>query len=288
MEYFKLSNGLSVPAIGTGTDKFGREDPNRYDSPLTDDFSQMDSVLEVGYRLFDSALAYGNQDGLGSKLRDCGIPREELFIISKIPNRPPYNENPENIRAAVDLCLKEFKTDYLDMFLIHKAVDTSLEKQGITEMDVETTAALWNTLVELYKEGKFRSVGVSNFNAKHMAQLLEHTDFPPMVNEVRCNPSYPNEETIAFCQERGIQIIAHSPLSFSVSPGVYSVNEDHKAKLVALGEKYGKSWAQVQLRYNYQRGIISIPRSTKPKNQAASLDIFDFELTAEEMDSLRA
>lgn len=287
MNYFTLSNGVKIPAVGTGTDKFGREDPNRYDSPLTGDYSEMDSVLEAGYRMFDSALAYGNQAGLGDKLKSCGIPRSDLFIISKIPNRAPYNESPANIRAAVDQCLNEFKTDYLDLFLIHKAVDTALEKQGITEMNVELTAALWNTLVELYKEGKFRSVGVSNFTATHMSQLLENTDFVPMVNEVRCNPSYPNEEAIAYCQERRIQIIAHSPLSFSVAPGVYDVNDGVKAKLAEIGAKYGKSWAQVQLRYNYQHGIVSIPRSSKPKNQAASLDIFDFGLTAEEMELLK-
>ena len=153
-------------------------------------------------------------------------------------------------------------------------------------MNLEKTLELWHNLTVLYKEGKFRGIGVSNFNVEQLTAFLPECGLVPMVNEIRCNPAMRNTETVAFCKERDIQLIAHSPLSFSVAPGVFAVDEDYKARLAAVGEKYGKSWAQVQLRYNFQNGICSIPRSSKPKNQAANLDIFDFALTAEEMAQL--
>ncbi len=184
MEYFKLRNGIEIPAVGSGTNTFGRAD-DRYESPLNGDFTAMRSAIEVGYRMFDTAMAYGNEDGIGEEIAKSGIPRSEFFIMGKIPNRAPYNSSPENIRRSVEDSLKNLKTDYFDMFLIHKAVD-----------------------------------------------------------------------------------------------------EDYKAKLAAIGEKYGKHWAQVQLRYNFQSGIVSIPKSSNPKNQASNLNIFDFALTDEEMAQL--
>ena len=285
MEYFKLANGNLMPAIGSGTNNFGRADSNEYKSELIGDYSAMESALEVGYRMFDTALAYGNEDGIGDCIVKSGIDRSEFFIMGKIPNRAPYNSTPESIRESVDTSLQRLKTDYFDMFLIHKAVDDAVAKQGGV-MDLTKTLEIWYTLNELYKEGKLRGIGVSNFDKDQMSAFLKECGMPPMVNEVRCNPACRNTEAIAFCKEKGIQPIAHSPLSFSVAPGVFAVDEDYKLKLAGIGEKYGKTWAQVQLRYNYQNGIASIPRSSKKKNQAASLDIFDFTLSDEEMTAL--
>lgn len=285
MEFFKLHNGVMMPAIGSGTNNFGRSDSNNYDSELNGDFSAMDSALEVGYRMFDTAMIYGNEDGIGERLKSSGVPREDFFIMGKIPNQPPYHNDEKSIRESVDASLKNLRLDYFDMFLIHKAVPTAVERQGGT-MNVEKTLELWHHLIDLMKEGKFRAIGISNFTVEHLNLFLPGCDVVPMVNEIRCNPAMRNTETIALCKEKGIQVVAHSPLSFSIAPGVFAVDENYKAKLAAIGEKYGKSWAQVQLRYNFQNGVISIPRSSKKANQAASLDIFDFELTAEEMNAL--
>lgn len=285
MEYFTLSNGMQIPAVGSGTNNFGRADSNEYTSALIGDYSAMESALEVGYRLFDTAMAYGNEDGIGNCIKKSGIPREEFFIMGKIPNRAPYNVDINSIRECVDKSLKDLQIDHFDMFLIHKAVDDSVARAG-GKMDLSKTVELWNNLIILYKEGKFRGIGVSNFEMEHMPEFLKQVDMFPMVNEVRCNPAYRNAEVIELCKEKGIQPIAHSPLSFSVGPGVFHVDEAYKAKLAGVGEKYGKTWAQVQLRYNFQNGVVSIPRSSKIKNQAASLDIFDFSLTDEEMASL--
>lgn len=285
MEYFKLRNGLNMPAIGSGTNNFGRADSNEYKSELIGDYSAMESALEVGYRMFDTALAYGNEDGIGECIKKSGISRKEFFLMGKIPNRAPYNCTPESIRASVDASLKNLQTDYFDMFLIHKAVDDAVARQGGV-MDLTKTLEIWSTLTELYKEGKLLGIGVSNFDVPQMTAFVKECGEIPMVNEVRCNPACRNKEVVKLCLDNGIQPIAHSPLSFSTAPGVFEVDENYKLKLAGIGEKYGKTWAQVQLRYNYQNGIASIPRSSKIKNQAASLDIFDFELTTDEVLSL--
>ena len=285
MEYFKLYNGILMPAIGSGTNNFGRADSDRFESELIGDYSAMETALEVGYRMFDTAISYGNEEGIGDCIRKSGIPREEFFMMGKIPNRAPFNDNLDSIRACVDQSLKNLGIEQFDMFLIHKAVDDRVARAGGV-MDLSKTVELWNNLVVLMKEGKFRGIGVSNFDVDQMTSFLEQVDVVPLVNEVRCNPAMRNTEIVELCKQKGIQPIAHSPLSFSIAPGVFAVDEDYKAKLAGIGEKYGKHWAQVQLRYNFQNGIASIPRSSKKRNQASNLDIFDFVLTAEEMAAL--
>jgi len=285
MEYFKLYNGVDMPAVGSGTNTFGRENDN-YESALNGDFTPMQSAIEVGYRMFDTAMAYGNEDGIGKCIAECGIPRDEFFLMGKIPNRSPYNDDEASIRKCVDESLKNMRIDHFDMFLIHKAVDDAAAKRG-EKMNLDKTLEIWHVLIKLYNEGKFRGIGVSNFEVDHMnAFIAGGCDMLPMVNEVRCNPAMRNTEIVQLCQSKNIQPIAHSPLSFSVAPGVFKVDEAYKAKLAGIGEKYGKHWAQVQLRYNFQKGIISIPKSSKPKNQASNLAIFDFALTDEEMAAL--
>lgn len=285
MESFVLHNGVKIPAVGSGTNNFGRCDSDDFTSALNGDFSAMDSALRVGYRMFDTAISYGNERGIGECIAKSGIAREELFIMGKIPNRAPYNLSRANIRKSVDESLSNLKLDYFDMFLIHKAVDDLAAKRG-EKMNLDVTLELWEALADLYREGKFRAVGVSNFDCEQLTALLSKCSLVPMADEIRCNPAMRNTETVAFCKANKILPIAHSPLSFSVGPGIFKVDEEHKTKLSSIGEKYGKGWAQIQLRYNYQNEICSIPRSSKEKNQASNLDIFDFALSAEEMNEL--
>lgn len=286
MEYFTLANGVKIPAVGSGTNTFGRED-DRYESALNGDFTPMVSAINVGYRLFDTALVYGNEDGLGKCIEESGIAREEFFLMGKIPNRSPYNDDEKSMRECIEGSLKNMRTDHFDMFLIHKAVDDAAAKRGET-MNLTKTLEIWEVLKKLYAEGKFRAIGVSNFDTAQLQAFIDGgCGMLPMVNEIRCNPAMRNDETVEMCHRLGIQPIAHSPLSFSTAPGVFNVDEAYKAKLGEIGEKYGKHWAQVQLRYNFQNGIVSIPKSSKPRNQASNLDIFDFSLTDEEMNSLR-
>lgn len=285
MEYFTLSNGAKIPALGSGTLTFGRADSERFESPLNGDFSGMESAIQVGYRMFDTAMAYGNEEGLGECLQKSGVPREEFFIMGKIPNRAPYNESPKNIREAVEASMKNLRIDYFDMFLIHKAVDNAEAMRG-GKMDLSKTLGIWNVLTELIQEGKLRGIGISNFDVEQMELFLKDCGVVPMVNELRSNPAVRNMDSIRYCKEHNILPIAHSPLSGSIGPGIFADCTEYKAKLSEVGKKYHKHWAQVQLRSNYQLGMASIPRSSIVMEQISDLDIFDFCLTDEEMEAL--
>lgn len=286
MEYFTLRNGAKIPAIGCGTVTFGREGA-KLENPINGDFSAIDSALEVGYRLFDTALAYGNEEGIGGRLASCNISRSELFLSSKVPNKPPYNESAKDIRASVEESLRRMQTDYFDMMLIHHAVPgkTDLKGEGL-DMDVERVCMIWETLCELMREGKLRGIGVSNFNIEHLRILMDNCSEVPMINQVRCNPAGQNNDVIEFCKENGIIPEAHSPLNFSRSRGVILEMPEYKALLADYGKKYNKGWTQILLRYYFQRGMVSVPGSAKKEHQQANLDVFDFCLSDEEMKAL--
>lgn len=284
MEFFTLYNGVKMPAIGCGTVNYGREG-RKLENPLNNDFTALDSAIELGYRLFDTALAYGNEEGIGEHLQKSGVPRDELFISSKVPNYAPYNVSPQSVRDSVCESMRRLRTDYLDMLLIHHAVPPKAEAQGLP-MDLERTAEVWLTFDALMKEGKLRGIGVSNFNIEQLDQLMDATGVKPMVNQVRCNPAIQNLEIVEYCKSIDILPEAHSPLNFTVARDKKVEDPEYKAKLVEIGEKYGKSWAQVILRYNYQNGMCSVPGSFNPANQLANLSIFDFELSSEEMAAL--
>jgi len=286
MEYFTLRNGIKMPAVGCGTVTFGREGA-KLENPINGDFSAIGSALEVGYRLFDTALAYGNEEGIGQALAASGIGRDQLFLSSKVPNKPPYNQSAADVKASVEESLRRMRTDYFDMMLIHHAVPgkTDLKGEGL-EMDVERVCMIWETLTQLMREGKLRGIGVSNFNIEHLTQLMANCSEVPMVNQIRCNPAGQNNDVIEFCKENGIVPEAHSPLNFSRSRGVVLEMPEYKALLASLGGKYGKGWTQILLRYYYQRGMVSVPGSAKKSHQAGNLDIFDFSLNEEEMKTL--
>ena len=147
LEYFKLRSGDLMPAVGYGTVNVGRLD-GKYENPLTDDFSAIDSALQAGYRLFDTALAYGNEEGIGVRIAASGIPRSELFLSSKVPNKEPYNLTPASVRESVEESLRRMRTDYFDLILIHHAIPVKVELAGGT-MDFERVCMIWNTLIEL-------------------------------------------------------------------------------------------------------------------------------------------
>lgn len=286
MEYFELNNGVSLPALGTGTNTFGRDDDDLRSAP-TGNFTAMEDAIRCGYELFDCAMSYGNEEGLGTCLAESGIPRERFSILNKIRNSAPYNVSPESVRQCVKDSLARMRTDYYDLFLVHQAIDPEIAKVG-GSMDVERTVALYHELEHMYEEGVFRAIGVANFNKEQLEVLIENCSIVPAVNQIRYNPACRNIETVEFCKDNGIIPMAHSPLNFEYA--LFKVDEakkaEYRAKASEIGEKYGKSWVQVLLRWNYQYGVCSIPKSSNPANQKANLDIFDFELTQDEMDSL--
>lgn len=284
MEFFRLNNDVLIPAIGSGTNTFGRDNEDLKSVP-TGNFTMMEDAIRNGYRFFDSAISYGNEEGVGTCLKHCGIPREDFFILSKIPNRVPYNVNSESIRKSVTESLDRMQMPYFDLYTIHQAVDYN-SPDG--KMNVEVTVRLFKELYELYKEGLFRSLGVANFDVEQLKILMDATGIVPACDQIRSNPAQRNLETVEFCKTNNILPMAHSPMNFTT--GGFSIDQERKASFLPLatkiGEKYGKGWGQVMLRYNFQTGICSIPKTHFPEFQRQNLDIFDFELTEEEMQAL--
>ena len=262
MENLKLANGVEIPAIGSGTNSFAKVD-GKYDGQT----DEVVSAIKAGYNFFDTAESYGNEEAVGNGIIESGVGRENIFIATKMRTKQfgqegPYHNSPEDAKAAIERSLAKLKTDYIDLYLIHMPWDNN-----------EEAAAVWKVLEEYYKKGVLKAIGVSNFTVEDLQYLLDHCEVKPMINQVKIAPGKPNEEIVEFCQANGIVPMAWGPLKFDAD----------KTELEKIGAKYGKSWAQVVLRRNFQRGIVSIPKAHSFDHQKANLDIFDFELTDEEV-----
>lgn len=267
MEYFTLNNGVKIPALGTGTNTFGKP-ANNYNAPPNNDFTPAISAIKAGYRLFDTAVSYGNEAGIGQTIAESGIPRQEFFITTKIPGRGEYITSRENVRKCVTDSMQRLRTDYIDLYLIHHPWE---DQTGMLRT--------WHALEELMNEGKLRAIGVSNFNTLQIELLKHNNKTTPAVNQVQCNPSQWNHEIIDHCKQNNILPMAWAPLK--------NMTPQFRAALDKLTPKYSKTWAQILLRYNVQRGICVIPKSHNPQHQAENLNIFDFKLSEEEMTFLR-
>ena len=286
MEYYTLNNGLKIPAIGSGSNTFGKDDED-LKSPYTGNFTPLYQAIENGYTFFDCAKSYGNEAGMGDAFVKSGTKRENYFILSKIPNKPEYFESEESIRACAQSTLDDLHTDYLDMYLIHQPI--SYEDQALGKpMDKDKIVFVYKVLEKMYKEGIFKSIGVANFTPEQLDILMNETEVVPAANQFRSNPATRNIETVEYCQKHGILPMAHSPMNFTVKAFDTASNlaAEYRALAGKIGEKYGKGWGQVLLRYDYQKGICAIPKTHFPEFQKQNIDIFDFELTPEEMAQL--
>ncbi|MCM3693245.1 aldo/keto reductase [Neobacillus niacini] len=252
-----LHNGVKMPWLGLGVFKVedGAEVVN-----------SVKSALEVGYRSIDTAAIYRNEEGVGKALAESNVPREELFITTKIWNA---DHGYEAALAAFDVCLEKLGLDYLDLLLIH----WPLPSQG---KYVET----WKALEKLYKDGRVRAIGVSNFKVHHLEEIIANCEIIPMVNQVEYHPRFNQRELHEFCKKHGIQLEAWSPL---MQGGLLE-----EPTLVEIAEKYNKSTAQVIIRWDIQTGVVTIPKSVKAHRIAENADIFDFELSQEDMDKINA
>lgn len=262
MEYIQLNNGIRMPILGTGTNTYGKEN-NEYTAELTGDFSALESAITLGYRSVDSAVSYRNERGVGKTLANSDVPREEFFITSKIPRQEVYFSTKEAVRNTIDSSLANFETDYLDLYLIHHPIENK-----------DHLKHTWEVLEEYYNEGILKAIGVSNFDQKLLDEIASYATVKPAVNQIQINLQEKNQELLELLQEREITPVGWGPMK---------ATDTQKEVLSRIGEAYDKSWAQVLLRYQIQRGIVVIPKSHNPKNQAANLDIFDFELKDEEM-----
>ncbi|MCK1991961.1 aldo/keto reductase [Peribacillus muralis] len=249
-----LHNGVKMPWFGLGVFKV-EEGPEVVNS--------VKAAIKHGYRSIDTAAIYQNEEGVGQGIREglkeAGITREELFVTSKVWNA---DLGYETAIAAYEESLKKLGLDYLDLYLIHWPVKGKYKEA-------------WRALETLYKEGKVKAIGVSNFQIHHLEDVIKDASVKPMVNQVEYHPRLAQKEVQAFCKEQGIQLEAWSPLM----QGQLLDNET----LQVIANKHGKSVAQVILRWDLQNGIVTIPKSTKEHRIVENSSVFDFELTAEEM-----
>ena len=256
-DVYTLSNGVAIPWVGFGT----------WQTP--DGQVAADSVkaaLAAGYRHIDTASIYKNEAGVGQGIRESGVPREEIFVTTKIWNN---KRGYEKTRESVEKSLERLGLDYLDMVLIHwPAAPHRVENWE------ELNQSTWQALTDLYKEGKIRAIGVSNFKPHHLKALLE-AEVKPMVNQIELHPGMTQQETVDLCKEHGILLEAWSPLGCGRLL-------DHPF-LGELAAKYGKSVAQVCIRWCLQKGFLPLPKSVTPSRILDNTKVFDFVLSDEDM-----
>lgn len=254
-----------MPILGTGTNTYGKEN-NEYQGEINGNFSELKDAIELGYRSIDAAISYRNEAGVGKTVAESGIPRKEFFITSKIPNGDEYVATKEAVRETIDNSLKNFDTDYLDLFLIHHPIENK-----------EYFKQTWEVFEEYYKDGKLKSIGVSNFDEDLLNEMREFAIVKPAVDQIQVNLKEQNQDLLKLLVKEDITPVAWGPMK---------ATEEQKEALIKIGESYNKSWAQVLLKYQTQRGIVVIPKSHDRDNQAANLDIFDFELTVDEIEHI--
>lgn len=246
----KLANGVEMPWFGLGVFKV-QEGQEVIDS--------VKAAIKAGYRSIDTASVYGNEEGVGQAIRESGVAREELFITTKVWNT---EQGYDSTLAAFDQSLSKLGLDYADLYLVHWPIRAKYKDT-------------WRALEKLYADGKVRAIGVSNFQIDHLEDLLADAAVKPMVNQVELHPLLNQQELREYCKAQGIQIEAWAPLA----QGHLLDNE----VLADIAAHHNKTLPQVILRWDLQNGIVTIPKSVKEERIIANADIFDFELSEEEI-----
>jgi 2,5-diketo-D-gluconate reductase A len=248
-----LNNGLAMPILGFGTSTLNDETAVRCVS----------EAIEVGYRLIDTAMIYGNEKAVGAGIKKSGIPREELFVTSKLwASDMGY----ESAKKAFQTSLDKLKTDYLDLYLIHRP-------RG----DVKGS---WTAMEELYEAGKIKAIGLSNFEEQHLKELFTYAKIKPTVNQIETHVFFQQHKAQKVLKQYNIQQEAWSPFARGRN------NMFTDPTLAAIGKKHNKSNAQICLRWLYQRGIVAIPRTSQKAHMIENISIFDFELDASDMETV--
>lgn len=255
MDNITLNNGLQMPILGFGV--FQIPDPKECEQAVLD-------AIETGYRLIDTAASYHNEEAVGNAIRNSGIPREELFITTKLWVQ---DAGYENTLKAFERSLKKLQLDYLDLYLIHQPYG-----------DVFGS---WRAMQELYFQGKIRAIGVANFHPDRIADLIANSGFAPAINQIETHPFHQQTENQKFLEENNVQIQSWGPFAEGKN------NIFHNEILIEIGNKYNKSVAQVILRWLVQRNVIAIPKSIRKERMAENFDIFDFELTKDDFQAIQ-
>lgn len=254
MEYVTLSNDVKIPQLGFGVFLIPKDQTKEV----------VLNAIDVGYRHFDTAQAYYNEEAVGEAIEESGIPREEFFITTKVwVSSYGYEET----KKAFEESLSKLRTDYIDLYLIHQ--------------NVGDTYATWRAMEDLYKEGKIRAIGVCNYNQNRFTDLALHSEITPMINQIEVNPFYQQENTEEFHAKFATKVEAWGPLAEGKD------NIFQNPILSSIGEKYNKTVAQVILRWITQRGIITFPKSVKKERMEENFIIFDFKLSDEDMEEIK-
>ncbi len=254
MEYITLNDGIKIPAVGFGTFLI---------PPDGSTYRAVREALEIGYRHIDTAAAYENEEEVGRAVRDSGIPREEVFITSKL-----WLSQFDEPQKGVERSLKKLNTDYIDLYLIHQPYGDVLNA--------------WKGMEAAKAEGRLRSIGVSNMTPKIWNSFVPHFDTLPSVNQIECNPFAQQSEIRAIMAQSGVKTECWAPLG----QGNRDLLTDET--VTQIGERYGKTAAQVILRFEILDGMITLPKSVHADRIRSNFEIFDFTLTDEEMDTIRA
>ena len=255
MNYVTLNNGVKMPQMGYGVYQVN---PKECERCVLD-------AISVGYRLIDTAQAYHNEEGVGNAIKKCGVPREELFIVTKIWIS---NAGEEKAYASILESLKKLQTPYIDLILIHQPFGDYYGS--------------YRAMERAYKEGKVRAIGVSNFYPDRFIDLQAHVEIKPAINQVETHVFNQQQEAQKYMQKYGCQIMSWGPFAEGLNDFF------HNPVLTEIGKAHGKSLAQTALRYLIQRGVIIIPKSTHKERMQENLDIFDFELSDDEMQQIAA
>ena len=259
-----LSNGVKIPQLGLGT--WFIDDANAAEA--------VRQAAKLGYRHFDTAQAYGNERGVGEGVRTCGVPREELFVVSKVAAE---HKTYEEAKKGIDETLKKMGLDYLDMMIIHSP-QPWVKVNQCDDRYVEGNRAAWRALEDAYKEGKLRAIGVSNFQIGDLNSLMEGCTVKPMVNQILLHISNTPLELVEFCQKNGIVVEAYSPIAHGVIL--------NQPEIKAMAEKYGVSVPQLCIRYTMQLGAVSLPKTANPDHMKTNAEV-DFTISDEDMETLK-
>lgn len=251
MPQVQLNDGRTMPQLGFGV----------WQVPNHEAQTVVNEAIEAGYRLIDTAAIYGNEEGVGEAVRNSSIPREELFVTTKLWNT---NHGYDAALRAFDQSMERLRLDFVDLYLIHWPVARS-----------EAFLDAWRALIEIRKSGRAKSIGVSNFTTAHLKRLMQETEVVPAVNQIELHPLLQQRELRVFHAGHGIATESWSPL------GQGTLLEDETISTIA--EKHGKTPAQIILRWHMDKGLIAIPKSATPSRIRQNIDLFDFQLDAEDM-----
>lgn len=256
MEYVTLNNGVGMPVLGFGT--YQIKDPAVCEQAVRD-------AIDVGYRMIDTAASYGNEEAVGRAIQSCGVPRDRLFITTKLwISDASY----EGAMRGFEASMQRLGLDYLDLYLIHQPLGDYY--------------GAWRAMTELCRAGRIRAIGVCSFYPDRLADLIAFNEMPPAVNQVECNVFFQQQAAQDYMKSKGVQMQSWAPFAEGHN------DLFHNETLAAIGARYGKSVAQVVLRWQLQRGIVCIPKSVKKERMQQNFDVFDFTLSEEDMASIAA